>query len=346
MEFMKSIKLSIIISLVLVLLSSCSNKPKFIKGVVLSDLTNPHEIISDDKHLIISDGIEGTTIYIYSLENFSLFSKFGGTGESRDKFIVSQGHEVNMDIRNDKLLISSHWKTSFFNKSGDFEKEFSIKNDTYGYLFLEDKYIGEDDTTLNDIMYYTFNLYDKQFKFVKEITRIAGSNQGANGLQVLVRKSQGIIYENKYFIKGKSEEFEIESYDSNGNIIDTISQNYNRIPVEEKHMNSVYKMYKDHPLFGQFFDAIKKRIIFPEYLPAIYNINIANNFIYALTYETDGVYSLLYKLDLNGKLIDKLNVPLKWNGDTETYPFTISNNKLYQLVMTKSEKWELQIIQL
>lgn len=103
---------------------------------------------------------------------------------------------------------------------------------------------------------------------------------------------------------------------------------------------------EEHPLFGQYFDAIKERIVFPEYLPAIYNINIADDFIYVLTYESDSANSLLYKLELNGGLIDKLNVPLKWNGATETYPFTISKDCLYQLVKNKSEKWELQIIEL
>lgn len=342
---MAIIKLPIITSIVLILFSSCSHKSTLIKAVVLSELTNPHEIISDDNHLIISDGIEGTSIYIYSIEDLSLYSKFGGTGDTTGKFIVSGGHEVDMDIRNDTLLISSHGKTSFFTKKGHLIKELLIKDAT-GYSFLEDNYAGGDNINVNGIAYNTFNLYNKQFEFVKEIARIAGSNQGENGLQVLVRKYQGLTYKEKFYLKGKSEEFEIKIYDSNGAKKDVVTLTCERIPVAEKHRNDIYKMYKEHPLFGQYFEAIKNRIVFPEYLPAIYNINIANDFIYVLAYESDGTNSVLYKLDLNGRLMDKLNVPLKWSGATNTYPFTISKNCLYQLVKNKSEKWELQIIKL
>lgn len=343
MTFTRSI---IITYLILILFNSCSHEPVLIKTKVLSELSNPHEIISDNNHLIISDGIEGTSIFIYSIEDLSLFSQFGGTGDTTGKFIVSGGHAVGMDIRNDTLLISSHWKASFFTKAGSFIKELPIGNDTYNYGFLNNKFAGMDDTTVNNSMYYTFNLYDEQFDFEKEITRIAGSNQGSNGLQVLVRRYQDLIYKDNFYFKGKSEGFEIEKYDSSGDKTDVISQNYKRVAVEETHKNDVYTMYEEHPLFGQFFDAIKEQIVFPEYLPAIYNINIADDFIYALTYELDSTGTVLYKLDLEGKLIDILNVPLKWKGATETYPYTVSNGYLYQLVENKSENWELEIIKL
>jgi hypothetical protein len=328
------------------LLNSCSYQSEIIESILLKELSNPHEILSDDNHLVISDGVEGTTIYLYDIDDLSLFSKFGGTGDTTGKFIVSGGHEVGIDMRNDTLLISSHWKTSFFTKRGGLIKEYPIKNDTYGYSFLEDLYIGEDDTTVNDIMYYTFNLYDRKFGFVKEITRIAGSNQGDNGLQMLVRLNQGLTYENKFYFKGKSEEFEISKYDSNGEEEAVIRQLYERIPVSEQHKNDVIRGYEEHPFFSQFLDEIKKRMVFPEYLPAIYDFRIADDFIYALTHRSDEGNSVIYQLDLEGKLVQKLSVPLSWQGATEVYPYTISNGHLYQLVEKKEGEWELMVIRL
>ncbi len=330
----------------MILFNSCSHKPTIIKTKVLAELSNPHDIITDNNHLIISDGTEGTSIYFYTIDDLALYSTFGGTGDTTCTFTVSSGHSVGMDIRDDTLLITSHWKTSFFTKTGDLIAEHPIKNDTYSYKFLEDHYVGNDDLTVNDTMYYTFNLYNKQFDFIKEITRTAGSNQGHNGLQVLVREYQGLTYKKKFYFKGKSDDFVIEIYDSNGDNVDVVSLPYERIPIKELHKEYVYRMYKEHPLFGQFFDAIKERIVFPEYLPAIHNINVANDVIYALTYESDSTSSVMYTLDLNGRLIEKLNVPLKWKGATEAYPYTISNGYLYQLIMTKSERWELEVIEL
>ncbi len=343
---MKTIKLSIITFFALIFFNSCSDNPILLKTVILAEISNPHEIISDDNHLIISDGIEGTSIYVYDLEELSLISQFGGTGDSIGKFIVSGGHEVDMDIRNDTLLISSHWKMSFFTKKGELLKEQPIKYDTYGYSYLGGQYQGSDDITINDNMYYSFNIYDKEFNFKKEITRIASMNQGEHGLQMLVRRYQGITFNEKFYFKGKSEDFEIEIYDSNGAKYGAISHDYERIPVSEEHRNSIYKLYKEHPLFGQFFEQIKHRFVFPDYLPAIYNFNIADEFIYALTYESDSINSVLYKFNIDGKLSEKLYVPLNWKNATEIFPYTVSGNRLYQLVKNKSEKWELQIIKL
>ncbi len=100
---MKNIKLFVITSIALILLS-CSEK-NMIRKVVLPELSNPHEIISDNDHLIISDGIEGTSIFVYTINGLSMSNKFGGNGDTPGKFIVSGGHEVDMDIRNDTLLI-------------------------------------------------------------------------------------------------------------------------------------------------------------------------------------------------------------------------------------------------
>lgn len=343
---MKVTKLSISIFLAIILFNSCSYKPTQKRTVVLSELSNPHEIISDNSHLIISDGIEGTSIFIYGLKDLSIDVQFGGTGDTIGKFIVSGGHEVDMNIRNDTLLISSHWKTSLFTKKGKLIKETPIKEDTYGYSFLGNNYQGSDDITINNIMYYTFNIYDNEFKFKNEITRIAGSNQGEKGIERLVRKYQGITYNEKYYFKGKSEDFEIEIYNSNGIKYGAISHDYERIPVREEHKNSIYKLYREHPLFGQFFEQIKHRFVFPDYLPAIYNFNIADDFIYALTYESDSISSVMYKFGIDGKLSEKLNVPLIWKNATEIFPYTVSGNKLYQLVLSKSEEWELQIFEL
>jgi hypothetical protein len=113
---MKNIVGTVITLLCIILLLSCAREPEITKVVELKEVTNPHEIISDDDHLIISDGVEGTRILVYDLKNLSLVSQFGGNGDSTGKFVVSGGHGVDMDIRNDTLLISSHWKASFYNK--------------------------------------------------------------------------------------------------------------------------------------------------------------------------------------------------------------------------------------
>jgi hypothetical protein len=313
----------------------------------LTELTKPHDIFSDDNHLIISDGIEGTTIYVYTIDDLSLFSKFRGSADTSGKFIVSGGHEVDIDIRNDTLLISSHWKTSLFTKSGKLIFEKPIDNDTYGYNFLGNQFQGMGYTTdTNNINYYTFNIYDKDFKYIKEITRIKGSTQEGKGTLVLAKKYQALTDKGKFYFKGKSEELEFEVFNSDGLQEKVFNYPYERIAVRDIHKEDIYKGYKEHPFFGQYFEEIKKNLFFPDYLPAIYNFKIYNNHIYALSYQIENTNSILFKFDTDGELLERLEVPMQWIDATETYPFTISNGKLYQLIQNESEKWELQIIKL
>jgi hypothetical protein len=192
-------------------------------------------------------------------------------------------------------------------------------------------------------MYYTFNLYDGNFKKIKELTRIMGSTQNGN-IEVLVRKYQSLTQNDHCYIKGSSNDFAIEVYNGNGEREIVIENDCIRIPVNEDHKDDIYRMYKEHPLFGQYFESIKDRIKFPQYLPAIHNINIANNRLYALTYLAEGDNSIVYSMDLDGDNLRKLSIPLIWKGVSEVFPYTVTNNNFYQLVKNESGKWELMVI--
>lgn len=325
---------------------ACSTRPRINKSLILSELNNPHEIISDDKHLVISDGKEGTTLYVYDINDYSLYSEFGGNGETPDKFIVSEGHEVDVDIRKDTLLVTSHWKTTFFTKKGKLIGLKKIEEGTSNYKYLGKNFIGQSSVNDNGQAYNTFNLYDENFEFKREVTRILGSNQKDKGLEVLVRKYQGITSNNNFIFKGRSEELKIEKYNSQGIMESVYTYPYKPIKIDSNHKEDILNTYKEHPLFGQFFEDIKKIIVFPEYLPAIYNINISNSSIYVLTYEVDGENSIIYKFNISGNFLKKVSVPLIWKNSTEVYPFTISNDMVYQVVKKLDEQVELKIIEL
>ena len=316
------------------------------QSIVLQGVTNPHEIISDENHLIISDGTEGTNILVFDRKNFSLVSKYGGNGDTDGKFIVSGGHKVDIDIIADTLLITSHWKVSRITKQGNFLYQDPIDYDTYNYQKFGNGYIGMGSVEQNGKYSFTFNLYNQDFGFVKTITSVKSSNQGDDGIFFFSNMYQGITYKSNYYFKGKNEEFEIEIFNKNGNKEKKVHLPYDRILVTEDHKNAVLKAYKEHPLFSQFFDMIKKRVVFPDYLPAIYNMNICNDYIYVIPYLSNLDNSPLYKLDIEGNLVKQYNVPLKWKSTIEAFPFTIYGGYIYQLIENNEKKWELSIIKI
>ncbi len=94
----------------------------------------------------------------------------------------------------------------------------------------------------------------------------------------------------------------------------------------------------------QFFEQVKKLIDFPEYYPFIMNYHIANDMIYILTYKKEANASAFVILDINGKFINKIMLPLPEVNSLETCPYTIFNGKFYMLRFDEdSEMWNLHI---
>jgi hypothetical protein len=57
------------------------------KQVILAELVNPDSIAVDQYQVYIT---EGTSIYIYDLENFKLKTKFGKRGEGPNEFMENK----------------------------------------------------------------------------------------------------------------------------------------------------------------------------------------------------------------------------------------------------------------
>jgi len=85
---------------------------------------------------------------------------------------------------------------------------------------------------------------------------------------------------------------------------------------------------------------------FPAYFPPIRNFFVADERIYVLTFkEIEGKSELLI-LDLKGRLLKRVLVPLVQIdslGPAVMNRYTINNHKLYRLVRNKESQYELHI---
>ena len=91
--------------------------------VKMPDVLNPKTIALDGENMYIT---EGTTVYIFSLKDFSLKKKFGKEGEGPQEFKIFPVAGLKLSVLPDALMLESIGKLSFFSKDGEFKKESRI----------------------------------------------------------------------------------------------------------------------------------------------------------------------------------------------------------------------------
>ena len=335
------------ISFISLISFSCSVNMKDIEVLPLNELENPIKIRTDENSIYITDGDNGTTIYVYSLKDFELSAKFGERGEGDGKFAVNAGEGVDLNIYEDNILVSSFWKISLFTKEGELVDEIKGKPNTFFYKKFGSKFVGLGYITEEETDYYTIDIYNTSLTKVKEIYRVENQYQRSKGNRVLTKQYQFEVYKDKIFIKGKNEDFHIDVFNRNGEYLYSIIHDYQRLPVLPQHNEDVYDLYRKHPNFKDYFEILKKEIVFPEYLPAIKEFCIADDRIYTATYHQENGKTEFYILDLNGKLLNKKMLNLKWKNILLINPYSIQNGKLFQLVKDEKEKkWNIHITEI
>lgn len=330
---------------------SCSDEDKNNKVVPLNDLNNPYDLYANQGRLYITDCADEeqrcTSVLVYSLKDYSFLYKRGGDGEEPGKFKMSPGHSVYVGFPPEKWFINDYTKVAFYTPDGNFIDKHETEEESTIYRAVGNRFIAQKSLDEEGMSYYAVNLYNAELERIKEIYRIENPyNPKTKKSRVLTRELFFQGYKNNIYIKGSSEDFVIDVFNSEGTRLRTIRQPYTREKITDHIKNEVYKKYKNHPLFGKYYDMIKDEIVFPEYLPAIKNFRVADDKIYVLTYRREQNKSEFYILDLDGNILKKVLVPFEWHP--AYYPrYTVMNGKFYQLIKNKvMNKWDLKITQL
>jgi hypothetical protein len=307
----------------------------------------PLTIDLDKTHVYVTEDV---TVYIYSLKDFRLVKRFGRQGEGPEEFKVFPGVPVLINVRTDDLIVNSIGKVSYFTKDGTFKKEIKIPGGfNVGFIPIGEKFVGMGLVQENKINYKTLNIYDARLKKINEIYRTLHQQQPDKmGIKVSEKSFDYDVYDNKIFISG-SEKFVIDVLDSDGKPLYSIKQDYELIKFTPEMKDMVLDYLKTDYKTRAYFDVIKWRLRFPDTLPAILDIFVSNQKIYAVTNKTGenkkpGVKEReVYIFEVKGKLLKKVFLPIVESG-IEPFPFCIQNEKLYQVLeRDNDEAWELHI---
>ena len=311
--------------------------------IPLHDLVKPWTINVDKARIYIT---EGSVVYIYGKGDFKLIKKFGRRGEGPGEFKTNArnlGLEIDLFLHPDHLVINSFHRVSLFTRQGEYIKQI---DGAHGNTFqpLEKKYVGQKYIIDNNVLYNTIWLYDSNFQKIKEIYRCLHGVQARKSFNPftyypIVYKT----YKNKVFLDGRDGNLYI--FDQSGEKSAACKLETEKIQVKDQDRERYIQYFKTHPDWKEFYQRRLKGLLkFPDYFPVIQAFNVADDRIYILTYKEDKGKSEWLIMDMQGKLVKKIFLPVSFMNVLDIYPYTIKGGKLYQLIENEDEEWELHIV--
>jgi len=314
------------------------------KIAVFPDLNRPRSIIIDHDRMFIPDCPE---IYIYSIKDFKLIKKFGRAGAGPGEFRPTVIH-FKINVQPDYIFVNSTHKVSYFTKEGKMIREMNAGGIGHGFSAFGDRLVGIKEIREGNTDWTTLTLFDSHLKPLKELSRIRFA---IDEKEVKVLQSSRIVKasKDKIFIV-MSPDFEIKIFDYNGKLLHIIKRENqeDRVKVNESHKKAVHEYLK---LRWRGYPGIKDRLVFPEYLPAIwglkYHCREENEELYVLSRKTRENKNECFVFNIQGKLLKKIYLPLKEKNVNSLFPFDIKDGKLYQLIENEdTENYELFVTEI
>ncbi len=307
------------------------------------DLIHPQLIKVDNKKIYI---VEREKIHIYSLKPFKKILSFGKKGEGPGEFRVHPGTPIMLSLVKDNIIAQTGGSVYYYDKTGKYIKERKIHGQfiasmkSVGNNFIGLSYGNKDKKRLMKIL-----LLDKEFKKIKTLASTLDEKQPGQGLVFLsIPQHLYTCYatDNNYSFTSLGKKMSIKVFDKHGKLIRTISKDYKNLKVNDDYKKRVIKHYKTDPFLKQFFQYLSP-ITIKNYFPAIRDMRVADNKIYAVTYRIKDDKSEVLIFNINGNFIRTVYMPIQEQDIRLFYPYEIKGNKLYQLVESDDEDFELII---
>lgn len=312
--------------------------------VKIPDIMNPKTISLDRENMYIT---EGTTVYIFSLKDFSLKKKFGKEGEGPQEFKVFPVVGLKIRVLPDYLMLESLGKLSFFAKDGTFKKETRISTMPLlgNFLPIGDGYVGMRGVMADKKQFIGIFLYDSNLKSKKELIQLRSpfDESVKNINPVTIIKFPFLqVCEDRAFVDG--ENGNIHVFDKDGKKSLEIETNIERVPLTSADEKRYIDFLTSHPIYKMLYERDKDKVKFPEEFPPLRGFHIADKKVVILTYKVKDGKKEFVIFDINGKLLKKTFVPLQEINAAELYPYTTQDGNLYQLIENQeTETWELHI---
>ena len=301
------------------------------KIVPLNEILQPHWLDVDNNHIYVC---EKSSVFIYSIKDFSLIKKIGREGEGPNEFKGA----VYTNSQSERLIVNGLGKISFYSKNGDYISEQKVPNFLWRHITPLDNYF----------VVLEYNVMGKSKIIVcdsklKKINTIATANRAHQRGKVYESSFLFKVYNKKIFTV-LDEKFVIDIFSTEGKKLQSIVKEYDKIKFTEKMQEDFLESYRRNPVTKEFYTAFKVIAKFPKYIPSVKNIFISNDKIYAQTFKTTDKESEFMIFTEDGKFLKSIFLPVKDAGFMDPAMFTIYNDKLFHLYEDEeSEEWHLHV---
>jgi len=316
------------------------------KVATFPDILTPYDLLVDEEHLYIN---ESATIYIFSLKDYSLVKKFGKKGEGPGEFKLSDDNTVFVCLLPERLLVNSVGRISYFGKDGTFIKE--VPNRSGRWLKpLDDHFVGMRIWyDKKDTRFRTVCIFDSQLNQVKDIySEVHGIQPRRKVIDAVSWPSSWnyLTYGDKVFVMGKGNKLHI--FDKHGESISTVKLDYKPIKLTASKKEEYIEFYqKIDPYWRARWERLKSWYVFPDYLPVARYFKIKNDKIYIQTYKEEKNKQEFLILDLKGKRLRNVYLPIAGVDVLGVMPYDFQGNHLYQLeINEETEELELHVTEI
>jgi hypothetical protein len=270
---------------------------------------------------------EKASISIFSLPDFKLVKTFGRVGEAPKEFMLNgPGGRIKPAIQPDKIFVMSSGKVSYFTLDGEFIDEIRVNPNLILIKPFGEKFIAYSFSPGKDRnMYETVTLLDKQFKATSILCQ-SGPVDFLN-LNIYSKNIEFASSGDKIFLT-VAHDFKIEIFDRSGKKINMIERKYEKREFTGKDKQTVIDRFKSQNIWGN----MKTNVRFPGNFPTINHILVDKNKLYIFTYKVQDGKSEVFIYTLDGKLLNRVFLPIAKENESMFYPFTVRDDTFYQLI--------------
>lgn len=322
--------------------------------VPLPGLVRPDSVTVGGEYVYITDF---PTVYVFDGKDFHLVNKFGSSGEGPREFRQFAG----VFIRGDDLVVCDLGKALIYTKDGKYKKEIKARTFIWRELMpVGNKFIGKGRFNEDNIEYIALNLYDAALNHEKQVLKYpfwGADSPGEKNNIVDFRNIQYIPYNGNIFVKPEQNAFVIDVYDTSGKRLYRIQRDYQKVRVTDADIKRYHDYFRTYSKVRRNYERMKKTLGFHPVFPAIRTFTIADGKLYVVTYKMREGDSEVLVLDLKGKLLKTVFLPLFKTDElffrsiennifrrVNNSTFAIKNGRLYRLIADEgAESWEMHI---
>lgn len=336
-------KLFITVFILLVLFWAIYGKQES-RSYELENLLNPFFMRVDKSQLYISQGPE---ILIYSLSDYKLKKRLGKSGEGPGEFRVSPTQNLGsllFDVTDEKIIVYSIGKTSFFKKDGSFIQE--MRSTRFGLKTIGDNFVGYGFLQDKGIPFTTISMYNSDGEIIKEFHREKAFSINQSQINLFdMRSSFFMVANEKIFVERDKNRIDI--FDKDGSLLSSIVPEIAQVPVS-KETKAGFRLYLEtDPQFKAFYPVIRDRLFIPNKYPSICLFDVVKDRIFIMTfYENDRGRKVL-EYSISGRMIHTHIINGFYSALFLPLPYAFDTNHFYQLHENDEEEiWELKITSL